>query len=292
MARFLTPVSDRITQQFGENPDYYRSLGQLGHTGIDYGCSLGTAVRATGDGRVSFAGPGANHGGFLSVAGNAILLDHGDIYSAYSHLSRFAVSQGQQVSQGQVIGYSGNTGQVTGPHLHFEFWGKPTNWQNGWSGRLNPNNYLSSAIAGGGEVMNYDDGVALYRTGLHREPENDSAARSMVGMTPRSAMDNFRGSEEWLNQNHKIVYFDQVNAQLQEANARIAQLIQRPDVSPELTAQLEKLRDENEIALEKNSELEKRKMELESVQRADKEAGESLLRRLGQFVSKYIPGLK
>lgn len=292
MSRFIKPTSGRITQQFGENSDYYRPLGQLGHTGIDTADAIGTAIRATADGRVGFVGPGAKHGGFLSVAGNAILIDHGDVYSGYAHLSEFAVSQGQQVVQGQVIGYSGDTGQVTGPHLHFEFWGKPTNWQNGWAGRVNPNNYLSAGIAGGSTIMDRDDSVALYRTSIHREPENEGAVNARIGMKPSLALDDMRKSDEWLHQNHKIVYFDQVNTQLQEANTRIAQLIQRPDVSPELTAQLEKLRDENKAALEKNSELEKQRTELESVQQADKEAGESLLRRLGQFVSKYIPGLK
>lgn len=172
MSRFIRPVSDPVTQQFGENPDYYRSLGQLGHTGIDYGCSMGTSVRATGDGRVSFAGPGANHGGFLAVAGNAILLDHGDVYSAYSHLSRFAVGQGQQVSQGQVIGYSGNTGQVTGPHLHFEFWGKPTNWKNGWSGRVDPGNYITNE----GDEMIEDNDSSYERWWLAMRRIRGSAA--------------------------------------------------------------------------------------------------------------------
>ncbi|MDI9934675.1 M23 family metallopeptidase [Rhodococcus sp. IEGM 1351] len=143
MSRFVRPVDDAITQQWGANPDYYKQFGQNGHTGIDFKSAIGTPIRATGDGRVVFAGSGSIHGGFLSIAGNAMLIDHGDIYSAYSHLSKYEVGTGTTVKQGQIIGYTGNTGEVTGPHLHFEFWGKPTDWKNGWSGRVNPNDYLS-----------------------------------------------------------------------------------------------------------------------------------------------------
>jgi len=87
------------------------------HKGIDYGAPTGTPVRATADGAVEVAG---RQGGY----GNFILLRHHGAYSTgYGHLSRFAAGMrpGARVQQGQVIGYVGQTGWATGPHLHYEF---------------------------------------------------------------------------------------------------------------------------------------------------------------------------
>lgn len=86
------------------------------HFGIDYRASVGTAVKAAADGVVSVTSRGWS-GGY----GNMILLSHGGgLATRYGHLNQIAVSPGQSVSEGQVIGYSGNTGNSTGPHLHFE----------------------------------------------------------------------------------------------------------------------------------------------------------------------------
>lgn len=88
------------------------------HRGVDYGAPIGTPVRAVGDGRVTFA---ARSGG----GGNVIKVRHNGVYeTAYKHLSGYArgIRSGASVQQGQVIGYVGNTGMSTGPHLHFEFY--------------------------------------------------------------------------------------------------------------------------------------------------------------------------
>ena len=87
------------------------------HRGVDYAAPRGTPVRATGDGRVSFAG---RKGGY----GKTVVLTHGNRYTTlYGHLSRYAkgIRRGKGVQQGQVIGYVGTTGVSTGPHLHYEF---------------------------------------------------------------------------------------------------------------------------------------------------------------------------
>lgn len=86
------------------------------HKGVDFAAPSGTKVFATGDGEVEFLG---RQNGY----GNIIVLRHHNGYSTYyAHLSRFAtIKQGQQVSQGQLIGYVGSTGWATGPHLHYEF---------------------------------------------------------------------------------------------------------------------------------------------------------------------------
>jgi len=87
------------------------------HRGVDYAAPVGTPVRAAGEGRVRFVG---NQGGF----GNVIELEHGSgVVTVYGHLSRFApkLRRGQHVGLAQVIGYVGQTGLATGPHLHYEY---------------------------------------------------------------------------------------------------------------------------------------------------------------------------
>ena len=87
------------------------------HKGVDYSAPVGTPVKATGSGLVAFSGQKSGYG-------NVVELQHGDKYSTlYGHLSRFAEGMrvGEPVKQGQVIGYVGQTGLATGPHLHYEF---------------------------------------------------------------------------------------------------------------------------------------------------------------------------
>jgi murein DD-endopeptidase MepM/ murein hydrolase activator NlpD len=87
------------------------------HRGVDYAAPMGTPVRATADGRILTVGLGAGYG-------NLVEIRHGDNYSTlYGHLARFArgLKRGSAVKQGQIIGYVGQTGLATGPHLHYEF---------------------------------------------------------------------------------------------------------------------------------------------------------------------------
>jgi len=113
-----TPVDfARISSSF--------SLGRLhpvlntirAHKGTDYAAATGTPIRATGDGKVTFAG---REGGY----GNLIVIQHGQGYETrYGHMNSFAkgISTGSRVTQGQIIGTVGMTGLATGPHLHYEF---------------------------------------------------------------------------------------------------------------------------------------------------------------------------
>lgn len=86
------------------------------HRGVDYAAPTGTPVKAAGDGRVEFRGV---NGGY----GNAIILQHGgNITTLYAHLSRFGPFRvGARVKQNDVVGYVGQTGLATGPHLHYEY---------------------------------------------------------------------------------------------------------------------------------------------------------------------------
>lgn len=84
------------------------------HKGIDWSCPIGTAIRASCGGRVVSAG-------WVNGYGNCITIRHSDgKQTRYAHLSKILVSSGSQVKQGEKIALSGNTGNSTGPHLHFE----------------------------------------------------------------------------------------------------------------------------------------------------------------------------
>lgn len=116
-AGFIRPVGagpgSRFGLRFHPILKYWRS-----HNGVDYGAPTGTPLYAARAGTVMSSGP---NGGF----GNFVLLGHGDIAgryatTGYAHLSRIVVSPGQRVSRGQLIGYVGNTGLSTTPHLHLE----------------------------------------------------------------------------------------------------------------------------------------------------------------------------
>src|SRR5688572_5818722 len=85
------------------------------HKGIDYAAPIGTRVRSVGNGFVDYAGP---KGGYGNVV---IVRHHGQYTTVYAHLSRIAVKRGARVEQNDTIGFVGQTGWATGPHLHYEF---------------------------------------------------------------------------------------------------------------------------------------------------------------------------
>lgn len=113
-ASWQTPVSGyTITSPFGMrlHPVYrYQRM----HNGIDMSCPTGTPIYATRAGTVTAASYQAGGAGYY------VSISHGDGFaSIYMHMTRYVVSKGQSVSQGQLIGYVGSTGVSTGPHLHF-----------------------------------------------------------------------------------------------------------------------------------------------------------------------------
>jgi len=106
-AGLIWPVNGPITSPFGPRWGSF-------HPGIDIGVPYGTPIEAAAAGTVIYCG-------WESGYGNLVVIDHGgDLATAYGHQSRIAVSCGQHVDQGQVIGYVGCTGYCFGPHLHFE----------------------------------------------------------------------------------------------------------------------------------------------------------------------------
>ncbi len=112
-----TPVEfSRISSRFGKR--FHPILNRMrAHKGVDYAAPTGTPIRATSDGKVIHKG---RKGGY----GKTVILKHGKRYSTlYAHMSRYGkgLRRGQTVKQGQIIGYVGQSGSATGPHLHYEF---------------------------------------------------------------------------------------------------------------------------------------------------------------------------
>lgn len=114
---FLRPCGGRITSYYGYRiHPIFKS--KIFHSGVDIGAPMGTPIKAANSGKVIYTGW---YGGY----GQVVIIDHGRVggnptSTLYAHQSRIAVSKGQSVSRGQVIGYVGSTGYSTGPHLHFE----------------------------------------------------------------------------------------------------------------------------------------------------------------------------
>ena len=110
----IWPVDGPVVSGFGPRDI---GAGYEFHPGIDIAVPEGTPIRAALGGTVIFTEPESASGGY----GNYTCIDHGGgLSTCYAHQSSFAVSAGQPVSQGQVIGYSGCTGYCLGPHVHFE----------------------------------------------------------------------------------------------------------------------------------------------------------------------------
>ncbi|NLI99663.1 MAG: M23 family metallopeptidase [Bacteroidales bacterium] len=108
------PYDGSITSSFGYRRNPFTGAGREFHSGVDFRGRVGDSIQTTGDGVVSFAGP---KGGL----GRCVIIEHNEnLQTLYAHLHRVNVVKGQQVSSGEVIGFLGNTGRSTGPHLHYE----------------------------------------------------------------------------------------------------------------------------------------------------------------------------
>ena len=112
-----TPINGaRISSKFNKNRKHPVLGYSRAHKGIDFAAPTGTPIPAAGSGKIVFRG-------WKSGYGNYIKIRHNGTYStAYAHLNSFksGINVGTQVKQGQVVGYVGNTGLSTGPHLHYE----------------------------------------------------------------------------------------------------------------------------------------------------------------------------
>jgi murein DD-endopeptidase MepM/ murein hydrolase activator NlpD len=114
----LWPVNGRLLSRFGDRMDPFSGEGETHnefHSGVDISASMGTPVHAAADGVVEYAASTGD--GY----GKQVVIDHGNgLQTRYAHLSKFEVVPGQEIRRGEVLAYSGATGRVTSPHLHFE----------------------------------------------------------------------------------------------------------------------------------------------------------------------------
>ncbi len=109
---FIHPLDSKITSAFGKARVYNGSLKGY-HSGTDYRAAMGTQIIAANDAKVALVKK-------RFYSGGTVLLDHGQgIYTCYFHMSAFNVKEGQIVKRGELLGLSGQSGRVTGPHLHF-----------------------------------------------------------------------------------------------------------------------------------------------------------------------------
>ncbi|HLW52129.1 MAG TPA: M23 family metallopeptidase [Candidatus Angelobacter sp.] len=109
---FDAPVDSTVTAIFGSARVFNKTKKTV-HEGTDFRAAIGTPVHATNGGTVVLARN-------LYFEGNCVMLDHGDgLLTLYMHLSKFDVKEGESVQGGRLLGLSGNTGRVNGPHLHF-----------------------------------------------------------------------------------------------------------------------------------------------------------------------------
>lgn len=116
---FIWPISGRISSIFGLRR-FFNDQERRPHSGLDIAAPEGTPIQATADGTVLDTGD-------FFFSGNMVYIDHGQgIISLYAHLSRIDVKKGDTITQGQIIGAVGETGRVTGPHLHFAVYANQT----------------------------------------------------------------------------------------------------------------------------------------------------------------------
>jgi murein DD-endopeptidase MepM/ murein hydrolase activator NlpD len=131
----LWPVEGQVTGSFGERIDPFNGEGAF-HSGVDISSNIGHPVIAPADGVVTFSD-------MLGGYGRAIMINHGNgISTRYGHLAGFAVTAGQAVHRGDVIGFVGDSGRSTGPHLHYEVRINDT--------PVNPYKYLRITVAHAG----------------------------------------------------------------------------------------------------------------------------------------------
>ncbi|MFV0481144.1 MAG: M23 family metallopeptidase [Campylobacteraceae bacterium] len=111
-SKFLLPMNSTITSEYGNARVYNGELKSY-HSGTDFRASVGTPIFAVNDGRVVLVKD-------RYYAGLSVIVDHGEgVYTTYFHLSKTNVQPGDVVKKSELLGLSGDSGRVTGPHLHF-----------------------------------------------------------------------------------------------------------------------------------------------------------------------------
>lgn len=162
---FLNPISafdiEAAYSNYGYGDVFFENVV---HTGIDIPGDIGTPILAAGEGKIVYAGQGIYRGGnnvYDDPYGKAIVIQHSfsyqgePLYTLYAHLDEILVVEDQEVDAGEKIGYMGNTGKTTGPHLHFEV----RVGKNEYFSTRNPDLWISPPQGWGvlvGQILTYD----------------------------------------------------------------------------------------------------------------------------------------
>ncbi len=110
--KFILPLHSHATSQFGKSRIYNKNHKSY-HSGIDFRAKINTKITASNDGVVAYAKD-------RFYSGKSVCINHGQgVYSVYYHLNKILVKKGDIIKRGEIVGLSGKSGRVTGPHLHF-----------------------------------------------------------------------------------------------------------------------------------------------------------------------------
>lgn len=148
MTLYITPIAGEppVSQNYGDNPG--GANPPKGHNGRDYAVNVGTPVRAVADGVILFEGWTSgdySQNPWWFLPGDMVIVlqaSESRVQFVYGHLNDTLVTGGQVVRQGDIIGYTGNTGKSTGPHLHFEALAPGHDLNDGMYGRTDPGQYI------------------------------------------------------------------------------------------------------------------------------------------------------
>lgn len=163
-----------ITQIFGANHDYYyKNFGMQGHNGIDYGLPTGTPVLAATDGIVHTLQDDPGFGHYIELIGSSYK-------TIYAHLQSFSVTNNTAVKAGQQIGISNNSGNSSGPHLHFGVKPIPQDNNNGYFGAIDPQPILNQGEQPVKEIATADQVKSVIVEALER-PGTDAEVKGLTG---------------------------------------------------------------------------------------------------------------
>jgi len=168
-----------ITQVFGINPEDYIRFGLKGHNGIDYGLPAWTPVLAPYDGKI--LENAYDEGGY----GNYIKIESDIEGSVLAHFAKSSVSVGQVIKEGEQVGFSGSTGNSTGPHLHWGYYRIPRDRNNGFNGYIDQTPYIGVITKQEEENMRKAVAFDRYLTYLFSRgllPDDDSRSKSDVDL--------------------------------------------------------------------------------------------------------------
>ena len=137
----LNPV---VTQEYGATAFAQRAYKTKFHNGIDFKATIGDPIIAADSGSIMAVGDN----GRVQYGKYVVVKHDNNLATLYAHLSRVVISKGDYVKVGQIIGYAGNTGYVTGPHLHFAVY---------WAPSVTLQSFLGAGLVPVGVTINPED---------------------------------------------------------------------------------------------------------------------------------------